>query len=172
VSIFQPLRKEIERWINRRFFPENREIAREFVELGSFYLSRLETSELMAIILRRVCALLDVRYGAILLAGEDSFFHAYQTFNQNLDDVSPRSAETSMHDRWGNAKVQQPGAKDTYSLVIPIYIPRLKNDEILGLMALGPRQRGRGYSRDDIKGLEEFGAAVGKALSASQLHYR
>ena len=37
-------------------------------------------------------------------------------------------------------------------------------EEVLGILALGPRAGGRGYSKDERRRLAEFGALAGKAI--------
>jgi hypothetical protein len=52
---------------------------------------------------------------------------------------------------------------------VPIFIDRGKSNEILGLLSVGKRVNGRGYSGDDLKGLVELGGNIGLALKAIQM---
>ena len=55
---------------------------------------------------------------------------------------------------------------------IPLFIPRVGPNEVLGLLALSERKNGRGYSGDDLKALAELGGKLGKVLYALELNVR
>ena len=52
---------------------------------------------------------------------------------------------------------------------VPVYVDRGETNELLGLLSIGPRENGKGYSGDDLKGLAELGGKIGLALNAIQL---
>jgi hypothetical protein len=47
---------------------------------------------------------------------------------------------------------------------VPLFIPRIGPNEVIGLLALSERQNGRGYSGDDLKALVQLGGKIGEAL--------
>jgi hypothetical protein len=51
----------------------------------------------------------------------------------------------------------------------PIFVDRGKTNELLGLLSIGARDNGKGYSGDDLRGLAELGGRIGLALNALQL---
>jgi hypothetical protein len=52
---------------------------------------------------------------------------------------------------------------------VPVYVDRGKMNELLGLLSIGTRTNGKGYSGDDLKGLTELGGKIGLALNAIRL---
>ena len=51
----------------------------------------------------------------------------------------------------------------------PVFIERGKANELLGLLSIGSRTNGKGYSGDDLKGLIELGNKIGLALNAVEM---
>ena len=56
-----------------------------------------------------------------------------------------------------------------FQLMVPLYVPRLRSKELVGLLGIGLRKDGRGYSSDDKRALVELGGEVGIAIYAAQL---
>jgi hypothetical protein len=52
---------------------------------------------------------------------------------------------------------------------VPLFIDRGESNELLGLLSVGARANGKGYSGDDLKGLVELGNKIGLALNAIKL---
>jgi GAF domain-containing protein len=52
---------------------------------------------------------------------------------------------------------------------VPLFVDRGKSNEVLGLLSVGLRTNGRGYSGDDLKGLVELGNKIGLALNAIRM---
>jgi hypothetical protein len=52
---------------------------------------------------------------------------------------------------------------------VPLFIDRGDAIELLGLLSVGKRTDGKGYSGDDLKGLVSLGNKIGLALNAIQL---
>jgi hypothetical protein len=52
---------------------------------------------------------------------------------------------------------------------VPLFIDRGESNELLGLLSVGARTNGKGYSGDDLKGLVELGNKIGLALNAIKL---
>lgn len=57
-------------------------------------------------------------------------------------------------------------------LLVPLYVPRLRSKQLVGVLAVGMRKNGRGYSSDDKRALAELGGEVGIAIYAVQLRTR
>ncbi|MCW5888531.1 MAG: hypothetical protein KIT07_10455, partial [Anaerolineales bacterium] len=53
-----------------------------------------------------------------------------------------------------------------FVLTVPIYLGRRKGPELLGVLRLGKRKQGRGFSGGDIKTLAAFGAKLGEPIYA------
>ena len=57
-----------------------------------------------------------------------------------------------------------------FTLLVPLSIPRLKVYDLVGVLAIGPRTKGRGYSRDHLNDLTSLGRSAGTALYMLQLN--
>ncbi|MBW8010175.1 MAG: GAF domain-containing protein [Chloroflexi bacterium] len=113
---------------------------------------------------------MKIDYAAILLIDKAVSLDVAATCNLDKGKAALSELPAKMHNRWGHAVAQRQPEDTVYRVLVPLFIPRLQKDELIGLLALGPRERGRGYSRDDIKGLEEFGGEAGKAIYATQVN--
>ena len=60
------------------------------------------------------------------------------------------------------------GGSATIAGHVPVYVDRGETNQILGLLSVGARENGKGYSGDDLKGLAELGGKIGLALNAIQ----
>lgn len=172
VTVFEPLRKAVDKGINKRFFPENVEIAREFVEFEPDVRSALSTTELLQTVVHRMCDLMSSRYGAILLDDGQGLFRAVEACNLEASSVPPQPLPEKMHNRWGHARTVRQGEEDLFAVLAPLHVPRVKRDQVIGILGLGPRERERGFSQDDASGLTAFGEKAGCAIYACQLHAR
>jgi hypothetical protein len=85
-----------------------------------------------------------------------------------LHALKPIFLPKEMHDRWGRARAVQQPEGEPFRLLVPLYIPRLRQEEVVGILALGPRSGGQGYSWDDRRGLTSFGKQVGEKLFVAQ----
>jgi hypothetical protein len=53
---------------------------------------------------------------------------------------------------------------------VPLTIPRLQVYDLVGILAIGPRTKGRGYSRDHLTDLTSLGRSAGTALHMLKLN--
>jgi hypothetical protein len=169
ISLFQPLRSAIENWVNERFYPENLDIMRDFIELS---LANLEVAEIADLVVRRICPVLRSPYAAVFLHCTDSRFEAAARWPMEIETPSSISMPKEMYDRWGRARAVQQPEGQPFRVLVPLFVPRLRQEELIGILALGPRQGEQGYSWDDRRGLTKFGKEVGKKLLAAQLAQR
>jgi hypothetical protein len=52
---------------------------------------------------------------------------------------------------------------------VPLTVPRLQVHDLVGILAFGPRTKGRGYSRDHLNDLTSLGRSAGTALHMLRL---
>jgi hypothetical protein len=57
-----------------------------------------------------------------------------------------------------------------FSILVPLTVARLKFYDLVGVLAIGPRTQGRGYSRDHLNDLSALGRSAGKALYMLKMH--
>lgn len=170
-SIFQPLRDRVETWINKRFYPEKLGLAKEFYEFEPHIVGSINTSELLKVTVQRVSKMMQSKFGAIYLNGGEGEFDVAENYSLRGEAVPTYAPAKEDLDRLVKAKaILQPGGD--FDIVVPIYVPRMKENQVIGLLGLGPREQERGYSADDMKTLAKVGAKAGKAIYAAQLNER
>ncbi len=57
-----------------------------------------------------------------------------------------------------------------FSILIPLSLPRKIKPELLGILALGNRTNGRGYSFEEKSALKKLGKEAGLAIYIAQLN--
>lgn len=169
VAIFQPVRNWIEEWINERYFPENRDLARDFVEFSGEFRSVITEDEMQKLITRRICRLLNSRWGCIFLRKNGDRFSPSEVWNIDLDQIPDKNISKKMMTSWGTAKAIRESDDKTFPVLVPLYISRIQEDNIIGILGLGPRQREQGYSRNDLRGLTKFGKDAGRVIYSYDL---
>lgn len=165
ISFFQPLRSAIENWVNERFYPENLDLMRDFGEISAV---TFELSEFTDLIARRICALMQSSYVVVFLKNGDGLYEPAAHWPINLHDLNAIPLPKQIYDRWGRARAVQLPDGELFRLLVPLSIPRLRQEEVNAILALGPRPGGQGYSWDDRRGLTNFGRKIGLKLFAAQ----
>jgi hypothetical protein len=165
-TVFQPIRLRIETWINKRLYPDNANLARELVEISDprFALSAPALTKQVA---ERISRVLGSDEGAVYLTDGKGFKLAAKAGKAKAEPKFGLDAKARAELSAGKITSDGPG-----HLLVPLYVPRLRNKELVGALALGLRKNGRGYSSDDKAALVELGGHVGTALYAAQLRSR
>jgi hypothetical protein len=167
--VFQPLRTWIEGAVNRRFYPKKLDLASGLVEVQPEYWGFLDSPTLLRISMEHVCRVLGTDHAAFFLASQGGEF----LLAQQVDDSSGglEAVQVSEKERKELEKKRVIAAEGSGSLVghVPVYVDRGETNEVLGLLSMGARENGKGYSGDDLKGLAELGGKIGLALNAIQL---
>jgi hypothetical protein len=162
-TVFQPLRNGIESWINRRVYSDNSKLARELVEISDprFALGKQALAKLVA---ERVSAVMGSTAGAVYFADGAGFKLAAASKTARVPATLRPDAKTRAALAAGRTVTGGP-----LHLLAPLYVPRLRSKQLVGLLAIGLRQQERGYSSDDRAALAELGGQVGTALYAAEL---
>lgn len=167
--IFQPLRDRIQGWVDKRFYPRKATLEAGLVEVQPEYWGFLDHETLIGISLDYVCKAMGVSHVAFYLKAAAGEF--------NLDpgveasDGRPGTLELNPKQLEGLQKkrVVASNAAGLTTGHVPIYVDRGQSIQLLGLLSIGKRSNGKGYSGDDLKGLVELGGKIGLALNAIQL---
>lgn len=161
---FQPVRTRIEKWINKRVYPDNN-LARELIELSPDIRNLLSLQDIVSIVAQRVTRVLSSRAGAVYLSAGSSYKLAAASQARSSEAASLKPT-TKMQAQLAAGRVV---SSDKVHLLVPLYVPRLRSKELVGVLAISPRKDGRGYSSDDRRALVELGGEVGTAIYAAQL---
>jgi hypothetical protein len=128
----------------------------------------LSSKDILKILVHQVKEQLSVSEAVIFLKHE----------NGNLILSEPPQDEavdgTQVIPAWGitlleKGEVVVPSNASQYSLYLPLALKRASKPEFLGVIALGRREGGIGYSSSVIKSLQKFGVDAGKVLYVARL---
>jgi hypothetical protein len=123
----------------------------------------------MRLAMEHVCNVLGTEHAAIyLVSGTDRFQLAGQVNGSTRTDPELSLSKKQQEELQKKRVIASEGG-DLLSGHVPLYIDRGKQNELLGLLSVGSRTNGKGYSGDDLKGLVELGSMIGLALNAIQL---
>ncbi len=167
--VFQPLRTWIEAAVNRRFYPKKEDLASGLVEVQPEYWGFLDRPTLLRISMEHVRRVLGTKSSAFFLTSEGGGFRLAQQVDDSAGGVT--SVQISEKERKELEKKRVIAAEGSGLIIghVPVYVDRGETSEVLGLLSFGPRENGKGYSGDDLKGLAELGGKIGLALNAIQL---
>jgi hypothetical protein len=160
-TVFTPLRTRIEKGINVKVYADSMNLSRELVEINDPRFA-LSAPALVRLVAQRITRVLKSEAGGVYLGDGRAFKRAAAVGNlpaQLSPEAKVRTALTA-------GKVTSDGADH---LLVPLYVPRLRSKELLGVLALGLRKDGHGYSSDDRSALAELGGQIGTALHAARL---
>jgi MFS family permease len=166
-AVFQPLRTWIEAAVNKRFYPKKEDLTSGLVEVQPEYWGFLDRPALLQVSMEHVCRVLGTNHAAFFLAAGGSEFRLAQQIDGSAGGVT--SISVSEEQRKELEKKRVIAAEGSSSLVghVPVHVDRGETNELLGLLSIGARENGKGYSGDDLKGLAELGGKIGLALNAS-----
>jgi hypothetical protein len=167
--VFQPLRDRIESFVDKHFYPQKLDLVSGLVEVAPEYWGFLKQRTLIRLTLehvRRVLRTAQVGFylasapGQFQLAGQEA---ARENGHPSIS-LSPKQKEELLKKR-----VVASESSGLIAGYVPLFIDRGDAIELLGLLSVGKRTDGKGYSGDDLKGLVSLGNKIGLALNAIQL---
>lgn len=165
-SIFQPLRAWVETGINRRLFPENIDLSQGLVEINPDFWDWVGLPKIMNATLDHLEDIYSCSAAAIYLKKSENEFFPVAALGipvSKLELYKPNKEEQELFLRKRGIISEK---AEPFAISIPIHLPRRNAAEILGVLRLGKRKQGRGYSGDDVKTLVSFGAKLGQPVYA------
>jgi hypothetical protein len=163
-SIFQPARKRIEDWSNKKFFPEKLQLEKAFIELEPRHWGHLQLKAVGQLSVERVCRILKASSGTLFIKDEKDSYSALSKYGKiegKIADVKLDEKELKLLQNEEAVRLERNPA---FHRFVPIWIPREGPNEILGLIGLGLRESNRGYSVDELKALAGLGRKIGEAI--------
>jgi uncharacterized membrane protein len=165
-SVFQPLKGRIEKWINTRIYPDSINLHKEFVEFSPEVRAVIGLKDLLRVITQKTAGLVHAQHTAILLANKSGYrrVEAFPSVSKGSPALKP--------DKTLQAELQKGRAVskgDQQGLWVPIYLRRMRNHDVIGVLDIGPRVNKTGFSSDDKKALAALGAEIGASIYTAQL---
>jgi GAF domain-containing protein len=168
-ALFRPLRDRVQIFIDRRFYREKVDYRRAFIDFGREIRTLIELPELQRTLVNRVTELLHIRYAAIYLRVAGNRFPP--AFSQQIPPEANADLVLNPEEfrRLGNGGIVNPSTALPFPLLVPLIAPQPGSSALTGILALGPRLSGEGYSREDQSILLGLADQAGTSIRVAQL---
>lgn len=166
-----PIRNGLKRLADRYFKPESFDVAETFIEITPEMRSLFTSLRLSAILVTQSVEQLDVSYASIFLKSGTKKLTLIKTVAAGKKLPKP-TIDRSTLAKLEKGELVIPENDSSYSLIIPLIIPRNRKPSFVGALMLGPRLSAFGYSTDMRKSLIRFGEEAGKALYIARVGKR
>lgn len=167
-ALFNPVRERLQTIVDRRFKQEEFDFQNTFIEFTSELSGLFTIKELSTLLSRHAVEQLDVSYASVFLNGQNGNLKHIKTTSL-AEEASAPALDSKTVERIKNGQLASPDGDYSQSLVIPLVVPRSRKPSLLGVLVLGPRLQGVGYSTAMVKNLKKFGEEVGKAFYAAEV---
>lgn len=158
----KPMYEGFKRAVDKRLTPQTLDLSDEFPELAPDVRHRLTVRHVVDALTQHVPPLFDVTDGAVYLFRAGSLTRASAP-RASADGAAPEPDEASL-DQLRAGKVARVGDEADGPMFVPLVVPRPRHPDLLGVLALGRREEGKGYSQLEIGALEDLGRKAGMAL--------
>lgn len=183
-ALVQPMRRRLQDFVDRRFYRERVDFRRTIIHFSREVRTIIDLQELLRILVRRTTDLLHITHGAVFLRNPDGTFQqteAHYASEDHVcvdcdlvrvslsDDTVTLSLPTSQLGQLLGGRVVSLAWGKSFSLLVPLIAPRIEGNELVGVLALGSRLSGQGYSREDHALLMSLADQAGTAIYVARL---
>jgi hypothetical protein len=168
-SVVRPAQTRIEKWINKRFFPEKLQLEKGFIEIEPRFWGHLDINQIAQLTVERVCGIMNAPKGAFLVRNKKGLYFPVASHGIELNAVPTWTPDGRDMQEMQKERVTLWEENEDFKEYVPLFIPRIGPNEVIGLLALSERKNGRGYSGDDLKALVQLGGKIGEALYKLEL---
>jgi hypothetical protein len=169
--IYKPVRNWTEKWVNKRFYKDRIDYEKALIELHPSMWSYMTPLDLVHTLVTKVPFLLQSTSSALFIQERSGLILT------EVHDLHPSEANKFHFTETVLKKLEKGEAVtlaegEPFKLLVPLTIPRLQVFDLIGVLAMGPRTKNRGYSRDHLTDLTALGRSAGTALHMLQLNER
>jgi len=166
--LFVPLRDSLQNFVDKHFKPEEIDFGGSIVEFSPEAQLMLTSSDILKILARQIKEQLDVLEVEIYLKHENGSLFLSEPMPDPgaVPYININEKERLILEK---GDVLVPVDTSQYSLYLPLTLKRASKPEFLGVIALGLRENGIGYSSSVLKSLKKFGVEAGKVLYIAKL---
>lgn len=169
-TIFQPTRKWLEERIEKRFYPHKTDLSQGLVEVGSDFWGFIAQPDLLSASVRHVHEKLGATPVAIYAPDSKAILRRSELRGAAAASLpATLTLSTDTLKEFSNKHVDTLEAAGPFAALVPLYVAGRQTLELRGVLALGAKKDGRGYSGDELKALYELGGKIGLALLAVAL---
>jgi hypothetical protein len=168
-AIYRPVRKWVEKWVNTRFYRDRIDYSEALIELRPEMWNFLTPTDLCQTLVTIIPALLQSASGAMFLQDRNTLTLTEVHNIHPSDAYKFRFTEDTLK-KLENATIVSLHEEGPFAMLVPLTVSRLKVNDLVGVLAIGPRTQGRGYSRDHLADLSALGRNAGTALYMLKLN--
>ncbi len=178
-ALIQPVQDRVQNFVDGRFYAAKVDLGNAIRAFSDQISDVIDRQELLHLLLDRTIELLQIGHGAVYLCGTDRAMTATET--QNIADERfksiPLSEEVFAELERGDPVFEGDetfqtlhlGMRQTFQMLVPLTIVREGTRDLSGVLALGPRLSGMGYSREDETLMNTLVESVSRALRVAEL---
>ncbi|HUI25702.1 MAG TPA: response regulator [Candidatus Kryptonia bacterium] len=177
--LFQPLRERVQRAVERRFYRARVDFRQAVAAFARDVRTMIGLPELLGALVERTADLLGIAHGVVFLRGADTNGRLLPAQARGL---SAEAAVAAIDQRFKQSPRQYAQLKaghvvarpddPTFPLLVPLLAPRRQTwarPALVGVLGVGPRQSGQGYSSEEAGSLLGLADQAGTALYVAQL---
>jgi GAF domain-containing protein len=167
--VFSPLKERTQKAVDRRFYRDKVDLQSAFADFSREIRRLTNVDALLLTLVDTVVELLHLQHGAVYVSADGGSFKLAAA--QNLPEPQPQewAAPSALPHLQKGLAVSQPDDR-LFPLLIPLTLPPAASAgsadwaRWLGVLALGPRLSGRGFSREDRALLLTLADQAGTAI--------
>lgn len=167
-ALFKPIRTWVEKWVNERFYKDRVNFVEAIVELQPEKWQFITTKDMLQLLVTKTPSLIKSTRSAIYLV-DNKGFDLVSAFGIEKKEVRNFVVDPKDLEKLKKRKVVEMPNKEPFVALVPLTVPRGHENDLVGILALGAREKGRGYSRDHISDLADLGKSAGVAIHFLQL---
>ena len=168
--LFNPIYAKIEKIINPYFHIQALDYSQDFIEFLPDVRSVISFSELVKALVERTVDLTQTKYGVVFLGDRSQGLRLVANYNLDPELLKSWRLDEDCLQHLKLSEVVQHSLDPIFSILIPLNLPRKIKPELLGILALGQRINGRGYSLEEKSALKKLGQEAGLAIYITQLN--
>ncbi len=178
-ALIQPIQDRVQNFVDTRFYAAKVDLGNAIRTFSDQISDVIDRQQLLRLLLDRTIELLQIGHGAVYVRDGDRAMTATET--QNIADERfksiPISGEVFAELERGDPVFEgddtfqtlHPGMRQTFKMLVPLTIVREGARELSGVLALGPRLSGMGYTREDETLMTTLVESVSRALRVAEL---
>ena len=167
-ALVRPLHRRLQDSIDRRFYRERVDLGRTITNFAREVRTIIDLPELLRVLVSRTTDLLHITCGAVFLRDPDGAFQLTEALNLP-DGAAQLSLTPDLLGRLRSGRPVSPFRDENFVLFVPLIAPRTEGSELVGVLALGSRLSGQGYSRQDRSLLTNLAGQAGTAIYVARL---
>jgi len=167
--IFQPMRSRVQSFVDQRFYPQKADLASGLVEILPGFWPLLDRQTLVSAAQDHARRALGIAHAAFFFGSSDGVFERVSLDASPSDGPSRLELTRQQTGELLKKRVIANTNGGPAAGFVPIHVDRGRTTELLGLLAVGKRENGRGYSGDELKALADLGGKIGLAFRAVEM---